>query len=142
MRYYKLNERFALRGFSKGKKFSLIDDTNGKHIPINSSVAEVLMLCNGKINFDLPVFPPEYEKILKSLAKRGYIVNKETRDEILPYQEYKETSLREITVLQWSVTGKCNLRCKHCYQGAPSRITNDLDTEAMLKVIDTLGEIS
>ena len=140
MRYFKLNERFALRGFSSGKTFALIDDTNGKHISIDPFVAEVLKLCNGRVDFDLPVFPLEYEKILKTLVDCGYIDIKETRDEILPYQEYKETSLREIRMLQWSVTGKCNLRCKHCYQGAPGKVTNDLDTEAMLKAIDNLGE--
>ena len=100
MRYYKLNERFALRGFSLGKTFALIDDTNGKHIPIKPYIAEVLKLCNGRVDFDMPVFPPEYEKILKLLVDRGYIVKKETKDEILPYQEYKETSIREIRAIR------------------------------------------
>lgn len=37
--------------------------------------------------------------------------------------------------LQWHITERCNLRCKHCYQD-PNLLKKELDTSNLLKILD------
>ena len=44
-------------------------------------------------------------------------------------------------LITWSVTAKCNLRCKHCYsESSPEAGDNDLTTDESLRVIDEIAD--
>jgi len=43
-------------------------------------------------------------------------------------------------LLQWHITERCNLRCKHCYQD-DAYLNNEMDTEGLYKVLDQFIEI-
>lgn len=138
--YYKLSEKYSLRGFSGGKEYFILNDRNGVHYSLPKNIFDVLLLCNGKVDFSLPGFTSDIQKILAFAEKKRIIMPCEQGETLSPYQEYKETDTRHISEATWSVTGRCNLKCKHCFQGAPSKRINDLNTEEALKVIDILGE--
>ena len=38
--------------------------------------------------------------------------------------------------IQWDLTSRCNLNCKHCYANANNKITHELSLEKILNVVD------
>jgi MoaA/NifB/PqqE/SkfB family radical SAM enzyme len=40
--------------------------------------------------------------------------------------------------VQWRITKKCNLRCKHCYLGDKENLDEELDKEDLLKIADKI----
>ena len=40
----------------------------------------------------------------------------------------------------WNFTNACNLRCKHCYQNAGERLTNELSTKEKIAVVNELAD--
>ena len=138
--YYKLCEKYSLRGFLGGKEYFVLNDRNGVHYSVPKNIFDVLLMCNGKVDFSLPGFSSDVHKIL-AFSEKKRIIKPCSQGELLsPYQEYKETDVRHISEATWSITGRCNLKCKHCFQGAPNKSVHDLSTEEALKVIDILGE--
>lgn len=138
--YYKLCDKYSLRGFSAGRECFLLNNNNGVHHFLPKHIFDVLLMCNGKVDFSLPGFSSDIHKILGFLEKRRIIMPCSQGELLSPYQEYKETDIRHISEATWSVTGRCNLKCKHCFQGAPNKSIHDLSTDEALKVIDILGE--
>ncbi|MBO5369524.1 MAG: radical SAM protein, partial [Clostridia bacterium] len=67
----------------------------------------------------LSVINEEIRKMLPVLIKNGIIEQCEPGDSILPEQEYRLYPSRYICTAHWSVTERCNYRCKHCYMSAP-----------------------
>jgi len=55
------------------------------------------------------------------------------------YLRYSETGHRRPVVV-WNITGRCNLRCVHCYAGAGERASEELATAEARKVIADLAE--
>lgn len=45
-------------------------------------------------------------------------------------------------VVSWNVTGKCNLKCAHCYINANAKEINELTTEEAKQLIDQIAEVS
>lgn len=79
-----------------------------------------------------------YVKLKKPYFLRGYIG--------LPYllvngDNGTITILKEnIQSVHWSVTGHCNLKCKHCYMSAPDYKYHDLSTKECFEVIEQFRE--
>ncbi len=43
-------------------------------------------------------------------------------------------------LIVWNFTNACNLKCKHCYQGASAPLANELTLEEKLEVVRQLGQ--
>ena len=138
--FYKLCDKYSLRGFSGGREYFILKDDNGVHYSLPKNIFEVLRMCNGKVDFSLPGFPSDIHKILGFAEKRRIIMPCKQGESLSSYQEYKETNIRHIREATWSITGRCNLKCRHCFQDAPNKSIHDLTTKEALRVIDILGE--
>jgi hypothetical protein len=44
---------------------------------------------------------------------------------LLPEQRYRYYNNRYKDNVQWSITGKCNYRCRHCFMSAPHAATGE-----------------
>ncbi len=42
--------------------------------------------------------------------------------------------------LQWALTGRCNYNCAHCYVCAPGVRSDEMDTEAMLNLVERISQ--
>ena len=47
---------------------------------------------------------------------------------------------RCVTTVHWSITGRCNYRCRHCMMDAPSGRLGEADTTDMLSLIDEMAD--
>ncbi len=59
---------------------------------------------------------------------------------LAPDQEYRQYQNRFIRTAHWSITGKCNYKCRHCYMSAPEAKYGELSHETIMDIIGQLEE--
>lgn len=57
-----------------------------------------------------------------------------------PYQEYKCYPGIHKHSVQWSITGRCNYQCRHCFMSAPDYHGEDLSLVQCVRIMDELVE--
>lgn len=134
--YYKLNPGFLLRGWQK-LPYALVQKGHRARF-ITQKEMQALQLCNGKINTALPLVPQEIRDLLPEMEKRGIISRCEMGEGIDPEQEYRLYPARYIRTAHWSITGRCNYRCKHCYMSAPDAKMGELDHDTVMGMVQQL----
>lgn len=134
---YVLDEKLILCGWKK-LPFALRDTQTKSTLFLRRAQFEFLFRFSGKENIDLEALS-EREKIMVDEMLKGHMIhpaaNGETRD--LFYKEYKGIYKKDV---QWSVTGKCNYRCKHCFQSAPEGVLGEPTKEQCFDIIRQLDE--
>ena len=136
--FYRLKERYLLRGWEK-LPYAVVDRESARTIFVSAVEMEALQLCNGKINSDLPLIDPKIREMIPVIEKNGFIEPCERGDALLPEQEYRLYPSRYIRTAHWSVTGKCNYRCRHCYMSAPDAKLGELPHGTVMGMIDDLA---
>ena len=136
---YVLNERYLLRGWEK-LPYAVTDRKTGLTHFISAQELDALMLCNGKIETDLPLIPQAVREMLPVLKERGIIRDAEHGETLLPEQAYRKYPARYLRTAHWSITGRCNYRCKHCYMSAPDAKYGELSHAQILKMVQELAD--
>jgi len=112
---------------------------------------EVLNLCDGSFDFDLPLVSDSFKTIVNQIKAWG-VLDEVKEPNLIKKVKYTYYDNRYMNKVHWSVTGKCNAKCKHCYMSAPDakygelshedaiKIANDIVRSGALKVSLTGGE--
>lgn len=137
--YFKLKSELLLRGWEK-LPYAIVNTKYAMPAFISSNEMEVLQLCNGRIDFSLPLISKTIREMAVRFEKAGIVEQCEKGDSIRPEQEYHLYPARYINTAHWSVTGRCNYRCKHCYMSAPDAKLGELSHEMAMKMVDELAE--
>lgn len=137
--HYKLNENFRLRGWEK-LPYALWERPSNQIHFLNREYFETLMMCNGLIDFDSVFANDTNRMIAEHLQKKGVVSECGFGDEPLKIQEYRLHKNRYIGTVHWSVTGKCNYRCKHCYMSAPEAKLGELSHDTCMDLIDQMAD--
>ncbi|MFT4224309.1 radical SAM protein [Dysgonomonas sp.] len=135
--FYKLKDNYALRGWSD-LEYAIVDFYRGEIQFLNKFIYTVLSLCNG--NVDSAMMLPSQLKIIEILSHTGIIEELPESKPIAPEQYYKKVTCRYMSTAHWSITGKCNLRCIHCYMSAPQAKYGELTTEQCFEIIEKLRQ--
>lgn len=130
---YKLKKHFLLRGWDK-LPFALVDTRTGKANFMRANVMQALMLCNGETDTSLPFFDEDVRALIAQLEKEGIVEACEEPSPIAPDQAYRTYPARYIGAAHWSITGRCNMRCKHCYMSAPDAKYGELTHEQVMSI--------
>lgn len=137
--YYRLRENFLLRGYER-LPYAVINTHTGAANFIGPEVFTALELCNGKIDVSMPVIPESVREYIKLAENAGIITPCEYPSAINHKQEYKFYHARYIRHAHFSITGKCNYRCKHCYMSAPDAKMGELNHDTIMNIINQLGD--
>ena len=129
--YYILDDRFALRGWQK-LPFALLDRRSGRAAFLKKADMALLLDMDGCT--DLAGASEQQKKVLKKLEEEGVIHACAPGTELKDEQRYKFFDNRYIRTAHWSVTGRCNYRCKHCYMSAPDAKYGELDHETAMSI--------
>ena len=135
--FYKLKDTYALRGW-KDRPFAVVDMRDGSARFFSPSAGKVLKYCSGRIDFSLALFSDTFRAAAESLAEEGLILASANIDPVGPNQEFKYFDNNYYSSAQWSVTGRCNYRCRHCFMSAPEGRLGELPFEDMEKIMDGL----
>ena len=134
--FYKLNPGFMLRGWQK-LPYAIVRK-GARPTFISKTEMQALQLCNGRIDLSLPLVPQEVRDLLPTLMEHGIVSHCEKGDSIAPEQEYRLYPARYIRTAHWSITGKCNYRCKHCYMSAPDAKLGEMDHDRVMSIVQQL----
>jgi radical SAM protein with 4Fe4S-binding SPASM domain len=130
-----LNKDYALRGWQK-LPFALFTPHHRVTF-LNRDNFEALRYCDGEIG--LEHIPTRLHPLIEELAAGGVISASAPGDRLDEWQEYRRFDSRFMRTAHWSITGKCNYRCRHCYMSAPDAKYGQFSTEKCLDIADEIA---
>lgn len=135
---YILADQFGLRGYNNGKQQVLVNLNTGNRISLIPSMAHVLKVCDGTTDLDKFTLFPVLAQMANKAYEMGWLVKAEPGNTLRDEQKYKVVDVPDLRVVQWSITGLCNARCRHCFISKSQLTHKDITTDEMLKIIDEL----
>jgi len=136
--YYRIKDKYKLRGWEL-LPYALVDsETHQTHF-VQKAEFDALSLCDGTIDFALPLISQSVRESAEKLSEKGYIEQCSPGTEILDEQKYKRYPNRFMKHAHWSITGKCNCKCKHCFLSAADGRYGELSHDDAMKIVDELG---
>ena len=134
MRYAKLKKDWLLRGWTDVPR--AVNWTNGEQRELQKKGFYVAQACDGNTDFSSLAFLPAHHALLDKLIQEGIAEACPEGDSIDPRQPYRKAENPRLSGLLWSVTGLCNLNCRHCYMEAPSGRYGELRFAEMMHLIE------
>ena len=98
----------------------------------------MILKCNGERDFDAKKLPDQDQKRLEGLIARGIVEKIDGSRRLNKKQEYKIFPSRYMASAQWSITGRCNYNCRHCFMFAPEGRFGELCFSEMKKIVNEL----
>lgn len=135
MRYI-LDEKFFLCGW-KNLPFAMMHKYTGEVTFFAKAQFDFLFKLSGKKDVDPDTLDEKLSGMLKEMLERRIVreaAEGETRD--LYYKEYKGIYKKNV---QWSITGKCNYCCRHCFQSAPEGVLGEPTLEQCFDIIHQMA---
>lgn len=133
---YILNNQYCLRGY-KNLPFAIYNKSNGETFFFTKDEYRLILDCDGKSEINIKELNEKDHKFFRSLISAG-MLSLCSDGNLKDYQEYHDYEVFYKDNAQWSITGKCNYRCKHCYMSAPHAKYDQMSYDDCLKVIDEL----
>lgn len=138
-RTYRLKEGNALRGWDK-LPFAVVEARASRVRFVPKDVMAVLMRCDGSWDFDSILTSEEDRACVATALEAGIVEPCDDGRGISPDQRYRRFPNRFMDTVHWSITGRCNYRCRHCYMSAPSGHYGELSHEAVMSIARQIGE--
>lgn len=136
--YFKLNKRYELRGW-KLLPFAVCDRDTGRISFLGKDEFKLLYHCDGLHDLSKEEYTDDTRKFLDIVINQGIISECMMGDTLKKSQEYIQYDSRFIKTVQWSITGKCNFRCRHCFMSASHAKLGELSHEQCVKIIDEIA---
>jgi hypothetical protein len=115
--YYKLKNKYNLRGWEK-LPYAIVDTEAHRASFVDKGTFAALDLCNGRIDLALPLVPQSIRDSVKKLEAQGIVALCAPGEGIAERQKYRRYPNRFMQSAHWSITGRCNCKCRHCYLSA------------------------
>ncbi len=136
---YKLKRNYILRGWDK-KAWVLVHRPENSYRTLTQTEFQTLLLCDGNTNLEADYVTDDIRKVLKQLEKESIVEPMESASSLEEDQNYHYYDNRFVRSAFWSVTGKCNYRCRHCYMDAPEGALGELSHEQAMELIDQMAQ--
>lgn len=136
---YILKQDYVLRGWEK-KPWVLVQRPRNISRDLSREEFQVLLLCDGRVEFDSDYITDEMRETLKRLENDAVIDAAESGMTMDEDQYYRYYNNRFVESVFWSVTGRCNFRCRHCYMDAPKGTLGELSHEEAIDLVDQMAE--
>lgn len=137
--YYRLTGSAALCGF-KDLPFGIFDAAAHKTNFYNRQEYALILKCDGTEPIDEEKLSETDRALLRRLTDDGLIERTDTpAPSPLPLQYKKYDNMYKLSA-QWSVTGRCNYKCRHCFMSAPNYAGKDLPTDVCRDIIRQMAE--
>ena len=138
MKFYRLKPEYALRGW-EGISWVLVKRPQNQTRFLTQAEFQALMLCDGETEFHEEQLDATVLDELRQCEVEGIVQYCEKAYPLEADQHYRYYHNRYVKRAFWSVTGKCNYRCRHCYMDAPDAALGELSTEEALDLIDQMA---
>ncbi len=136
--YYRLKDKYILRGWDKLPYAILNTETNAPDF-IDAQHFNALNWCDGRIDTSIPLVSDSQRAIIHEYAEQGIVEPCAPGQAITPEQDYKFYPVRYVNSVYWSITGKCNYKCRHCYLSAPDAKYGELPHDVIMSFIPQIA---
>lgn len=133
-KFAKITGDWLMRGW-EDPAFAVVNRKTGEIRPFTDRVAFVARSCNGRTDFNSPFFQPVHHEILDTFIRHGIARECRKGDAIDTVQQFSNAENPYVACVHWSITGRCNMNCRHCYMEAPGQRYRDLDTQGIDHVL-------
>ena len=100
----------------------------------------LLLKCDGLHDIEETSLSEEHRGFLDSMEKTNVIRKAMFWEMLSPEQEYVEYPARFRESLQWSITGACNLKCRHCFMSAPHAKHGSPTHDQIIGIADQIAQ--
>ena len=136
---YVLDRRYRLRGWKD--RLGGVYDTKSKKVRfLDKPYFLLLMKCDGAHDIDVESLHEYQQGFISDFERDGIIHKAGLLDFLSPEQEYFTYPAEYKESVQWSITGACNLKCRHCFMSAPHAKHGAPTHEQIIKIADSLAE--
>lgn len=138
---YVLSEQYLLRGWDR-LPWAVVRRPENTVRFIDAPMFRVLELSDGTVDFDLPLISDQMRDVAARLEREGVLraLADGERAELTDDQRYVRYPNRFIKTVHWSITGRCNYRCRHCFMDAPDARLGELDHDTMMDIARQIVE--
>jgi radical SAM protein with 4Fe4S-binding SPASM domain len=105
---------------------------------LSSDTFDALSCCDGERDWEH--VPSRLHLFIEKAAKDGIISECSPGSTLDEWQRYRRYDSRFMTAAHWSITGRCNYRCRHCYMSAPDAKFGQLSPEKCLDIVDEIAD--
>lgn len=140
MRYVTLAPQYMLRGW-RDIKYSIYDwnawgGDPKKILPLTQLQMQAIELITSKgVSMDDKILPKSFRNAAEKLLNLKILVERDKNEGLSDFQKYKYADCKMAQVLTWSITGNCNLRCRHCYISSDKNLYGEISLEQCKEVI-------
>ena len=134
-----IDSKYSLRGWYKSPTGVLNEETKEARF-VDKQTYLFLLKCDGAHDIDPDALTEEEKKIYEEALRAGIIREAIFGEYIKPEQEYKTYPARYRRNVHWSITGACNLKCRHCFMSAPHAKHGSPSLKQLLNIADQLAE--
>lgn len=138
MRYI-LDARYRLRGWH-GAPAGIYDTKQHRATFVDQALYRLLLHCDAVHDIASDALTDRESSFLERLRAEGVIRPAGTWDFLLPAQQYRAYPARYRLNVHWSITGACNLRCRHCFMSAPHAKHGSPSREELMNVVEQFAE--
>lgn len=136
---YIIDTRYRLRGWH-GAPTGVYDTQKHEAHFVAPALYKLVMKCDAAQDIDPEALPEKEAKFLKELLAEKVVRPAGRWDFLLPEQRYHAYPARYRKSVYWSITGACNLRCRHCFMSAPHTKHGAPIHEEIINIADQLAE--
>lgn len=136
--YYRLKPEYTLRGWLKNS-WVLLKRPGNTIRQLSRDTFQALLLCDGETELTEEMMRGTLGRELKQCKENNFIEASAVPSPLDPDQYYQYFDNRYVNMVFWSVTGKCNYRCRHCFMDAPEGALGELSTEEAFALIDEMA---
>ena len=139
MAFYILQDGFELCGW-KGLPFALRYPNPRYTDFFNREDYRVVYWLDGKHDIEIDSLTDSQKKLMSRLVEQGIAVPSDGSRTLGSRQAYKSYPAMYKNHVLWSITGKCNYNCRHCFMSAPDYHGEDMTMEQITSILDGLVE--
>jgi len=136
---FKLYDNYILRGWADLPNV-LFDRNTLQGNLISEFEMQTINLAAGGIPVDSFLFTQKHKDIIKQLLDNKYGELVDIPVALTADQKFHSTRANTVQNLHWSITGRCNLKCRHCYIDAPDSLYGELSTSQIDTILEQLSD--
>ena len=134
--YYRIGQKYLYAGWTD-LPYALIKKSTGSKQPMSPLIKTVLDMATGRVNYNLSFVPEAVRTKAAQLETAGVL---ERCAFAAPARLLTRYPNHYVSKAEWSVTGRCNFKCRHCFLSAPEARFGELSTVDCKRIIHGLAE--
>lgn len=132
---YILNKDCELRGWDK-LPYAIYSNNLRRAFFFNKEKFDLILDCDGHKDIDYSKLSGDLKKAFDELIENKIILETKDEKDLLFHQLYYCYNNPYKEEVHWSITGRCNYKCKHCFMNAPNAAQGEPSFEDLCKELD------